>query len=55
MSYIILRRHWFHIIVLMFMPQQRIKLMMWKIASMTNWNVYSINSLNTTWKFCWKM
>jgi hypothetical protein len=28
MSYIILRRHWFHIIVLMFMPQQRIKLMM---------------------------
>jgi hypothetical protein len=28
MSYIILRGRWFHIIVLMFMPQQRIKLMM---------------------------
>jgi hypothetical protein len=25
--------------------------MMWKMASMRNWNVYSINSLNTTWKF----
>jgi hypothetical protein len=28
MSYIILRGRWFHIIVLMFMPQQRIKLTM---------------------------
>jgi hypothetical protein len=27
-SYIILRGRWFNIIVLMFMPQQRIKLMM---------------------------
>jgi hypothetical protein len=34
-----------------FMPQQRIKLMMWRTVSMRNWNVYSINSLNSVTVF----
>jgi hypothetical protein len=42
LSYIILRGRWFHIIVLnVYAPTED------KIASMRNWNVYSINSLNT--------
>jgi hypothetical protein len=34
----------------MFMPQQRIKLMMRKTVSLRNWKVYLIHSLCTIWK-----
>jgi hypothetical protein len=47
-SYIILRGRWFHIIVLNVHAPTEYKLMISKIASQRNWNVYSINSLNTT-------
>jgi hypothetical protein len=46
MSYIIQRGCWCHIIVLI-IPQQKIKLMMRRTASTRNWNVYLIISLNT--------
>jgi hypothetical protein len=35
-----------------FMLQQKVKLMMWRTASMRNWNMCLINSLNTIWKLC---
>jgi hypothetical protein len=47
MLHIILRGRWCHIIVWTFMPQQKIKLTMWRTASTRNWNVCWINSLNT--------
>jgi hypothetical protein len=48
MSYIILRGRWFRIIVLNVHVPTEDKTDEVKIASMRNWNVYSINSLNTT-------
>jgi hypothetical protein len=45
MLYIILRGCWCELFWT-FMPQQRMKLMMWRAASTRNWNVCLINSLN---------
>jgi hypothetical protein len=47
MSYTILRGHWFYIIVLKVHAQTEDKTDDVKTASMRNWKVYSINSLNT--------
>jgi hypothetical protein len=36
----------------MFVPQERIKLMIWKAAPTRNWIVSLINSLHNIWKCC---
>jgi hypothetical protein len=50
MSYIILRGHWCHIIVLNIHAQAEDKTD--RTASMRNWHMYSMNPLNTIRKFC---
>jgi hypothetical protein len=54
-NFVVLSHNSFILLFWIFMPQQRIKLMIWKMTSMRNWNVYSTNSLNKTWKFCWEI
>jgi hypothetical protein len=49
MSYIILRG------IIPFVLKQKIKLTMWRTASMKNWNMCLINSLNTIRKFCYEI
>jgi hypothetical protein len=52
MSYIILRGRWYHVIVLNVHAPTEDKTDDVKAASTRNWNVFSINFLYTTRKFC---